>query len=471
MMAASRTAIVGAGPTGLYCAVALARRGHDVTVIDRDAGPAPGGPWERKGVMQFHHPHGFRKQACDALLANMPDVLDALLAAGAERITVPELGSLLLGLRCRRMTFERVLRDAAGAEDGITFRTGHVDQVTAERGRVTGVRAGGHHVRAGLVIDASGRAGRITGQLRSEPEGGDCGFAYVSRQYQLLPGAGPGPVNSPIGMVAHYPGYLAIVFPHELGTLSALILRASTDRDLAALRTEPAFDAAARAIPALAAWTQPGRSEPISAVLPGGGLRNTYCGQLNRAGRVAIDGLIFAGDAVCTTNPAGGRRVATSLMQAQQLAMLFDEHSADLTSCSLAFDQWCATNIRPWFTDHVYQDSQLLRRWAGEDVSLIQPLPSDLICAAADMAPELRKVTGPYQAMMTLPASLAAAEPRARDVYASGWRPPVPDGPAHAELADIIRRACQPASRPASAPAPASALRRCPAHAYAQPAR
>ncbi len=421
--------------------------------------------------MQFHHPHGFRNQVCDALLAEMPDVLDALLAAGAEKITIPELGSFLLGLRCRRITFERILRDTAESQGRVTFRTGHIDEVTADRGRVTGVRIGGCHLGASLVIDASGRAGRITGHLRAEPEGGDCGFAYVSRQYQLLPGAGPGPVNSPIGMVAHYPGYLAIVFPHELGTFSALIQRATADQGLAALRTAPAFDAAARAIPALSAWTQPGRSEPASPVLPGGGLYNTYRGQLNQAGRVALHGLIFAGDAVCTTNPAAGRGVATSLMQAQQLLRLLDDHGQDFASCSLAFDQWCTRNIKPWFTDHVYWDRQLLRRWSGEDVDLSQPLPSDLICAAADVVPDLRKVTGPYQAMMTLPASLAAAEPAARDVYARGWRPPIPGGPTHAELTDVIRRACTPEPRPAPAPAVASALKALPARDHAHLAR
>ena len=80
-----RTAIVGAGPTGLYCAIALARRGYPVTLIDRDAGADPAGSWERRGVMQFHHPHGFRKQVCDALLAEMPDVFDALLAVCSVR--------------------------------------------------------------------------------------------------------------------------------------------------------------------------------------------------------------------------------------------------------------------------------------------------------------------------------------------------------------------------------------------------
>ncbi len=33
-----RPVIVGAGPTGLYTAIALARRGHQVAVIDGDGG-------------------------------------------------------------------------------------------------------------------------------------------------------------------------------------------------------------------------------------------------------------------------------------------------------------------------------------------------------------------------------------------------------------------------------------------------
>jgi len=48
-----RTVIVGAGPTGLFTGIALARRGHDVVVVDRDAGPPPKGSWRRRGVMQF----------------------------------------------------------------------------------------------------------------------------------------------------------------------------------------------------------------------------------------------------------------------------------------------------------------------------------------------------------------------------------------------------------------------------------
>jgi 2-polyprenyl-6-methoxyphenol hydroxylase-like FAD-dependent oxidoreductase len=43
-------AIVGAGPTGLFAAIALARRGHTVTVVDRDPGPVPDATWQRRVI-------------------------------------------------------------------------------------------------------------------------------------------------------------------------------------------------------------------------------------------------------------------------------------------------------------------------------------------------------------------------------------------------------------------------------------
>jgi protein involved in temperature-dependent protein secretion len=48
------------------------------------------------------------------------------------------------------------------------------------------------------------------------------------------------------------------------------------------------------------------------------------------------------------------------------------------------------------------------------------------------------KVVRPYQAMLALPASLDAVQARARDIYATGWRPPIPPGPTREELADLV---------------------------------
>ena len=129
---------------------------------------------------------------------------------------------------------------AAGSRPGRAggeLRTGHVDEVCARAGTRHRGAGGRPSVDADLVIDAGGRAGRLTRALRGPAQGGDCGIAYVSRQYQMRPGAAAGPVNTPFGVVENYPGYLAAVFIHDNRVISVLIARASADRPLAALRT------------------------------------------------------------------------------------------------------------------------------------------------------------------------------------------------------------------------------------------
>ncbi|WP_433503631.1 FAD-dependent oxidoreductase [Pseudonocardia halophobica] len=151
-------AVVGAGPTGLFTAMALARRGHRVTVVDRDTGPRPDGSWPRRGVMQFHHPHALRAQVAEALQAELPDVWEELLAAGAEPVTVEgaDGSRTLMAVRCRRSTFEQVLRAAAERQPGMDLHTGHVDEVCTSRGRATGVRTDGAILDTDLVIAATG---------------------------------------------------------------------------------------------------------------------------------------------------------------------------------------------------------------------------------------------------------------------------------------------------------------------------
>jgi len=151
---------------------------------------------------------------------------------------------------------------------------------------------------------------------------------------------------------------------------------------------------------------------------------------------------------VCTTNSAAGRGVTTSLLQARQLIRLLEEHGRDFTSCSLAFDHWCTRNIKPWFDDHARWDTDLIRRWSGQDVDLTRPLPSDLIIAAMQADPEMIKVVGPYQAMLAPPGSLDAVQARARNIYASGWRPPVPAGPTREELAYLVTDVASSDSQP-----------------------
>ncbi len=436
-----RTVVAGAGPTGLFIAIALARRGCEVIVVDRDPGPPPSGldaVWQRKGVMQFHHAHTFRRQVVDVLRAEIPDVLDDLVTAGAKIATTAE--NRPVAMLCRRTTFERVLWNRAAAQQGVTFLCGHVDRIEHDRGRAVGVTVDGRTLLSGLVIDASGRSSRFTGGIRPPAEGGDCGAVYVTRQYRLLDRRDTGPMNSPIGLSLGFSGYLAIAFLHDNGAFSITFTHDGADKRLRLLRRDEVFDDAVRAIPLLAEWIDSSRAQAISRALPGGRLYNTYRGQLVTAGRPVLSGLISVGDAVCTTTPLAGRGVTLALLQARELVRILDQGSGGIASATVQFDRWCETNIRPWFDDHRYTDADRVRRWSGEDVDLGRRLTSDLIVAAAGADAALKDLVDPYTTMDALPASLAPAHARAREIYAGGWRPPVPDGPTRAELSEVVSR-------------------------------
>jgi 2-polyprenyl-6-methoxyphenol hydroxylase-like FAD-dependent oxidoreductase len=431
-----RTLIVGSGPTGLLLGAALARRGHQVTSVDRDPGPT-GDAWIRRGVMQFEHAHGFRPQVPMTLLAEWPEAFNSWRDLGARPVEAPSpAGSpQVLGVLSRRSTFERALRLAAEKRPGLTLRMGHVDGLVLDRGRVVGARVDGALVEADLVVDASGRAGRLG---RSSAQGGDpaldgdCGLAYVNRTYRLRPGAEPGPMVSPIAYMADFDGYQCLVFLHEAGHFSVVLVRPTADAALKALRFEAAFEAACRAIPAVAEWTRPDRAQPTSAVHVGGALRNVYRRQVGTPGLVAV------GDSVATTTPTRGRGIAMACMQVAALLALLDE-GTDPPAVAEPFGAWCDHAIEPWVADHVAIDGGMVRRWQGEDLDLNIPLTSDLIAAAVEADPRIGQHAGGYFAMTALPETLRPAEPLARAVYQDGWRPTYAPGPTRDELVDVIR--------------------------------
>jgi 2-polyprenyl-6-methoxyphenol hydroxylase-like FAD-dependent oxidoreductase len=426
----SKVVVVGAGPIGLYTAIERARSGDDVVLVDRDPGPSGDG-WERRGVMQFRHPHFFRHIVRQTLLERAPDVWEALVAAGGVPALPPGMPEPLTGLACRRSTFEMVLRSAATSEPHVSLRVGHVERVVVERGRAVGVVVDGVRLDADLVVVASGRAGRLGDEHRPPAEGGPCGFSYVSRMYRARIDEAHVEVDAAgLPISALHDGYLVIVFPQDAGTISTLIVRPSDDEALAQLRHRECFEVAARTVPLLSRWTDPDRFAPFTDVLPGGGLTNTYRGQARD-----VRGLVFVGDAVSTTNPAAGRGISLGLRQVRALGDLIADGADDLAA---QFEAWCDENIRPWYEDHVYWDATLLRRFRGADLDLDARIPSDVICAAAEVDPEILPAARAYLGMLTGPAVLRPVEERARAVLRTGWRPRLADGPTGAELAAAI---------------------------------
>jgi 2-polyprenyl-6-methoxyphenol hydroxylase-like FAD-dependent oxidoreductase len=393
--------------------------------------------------MQFHHAHGFRPQVAEVLTDHWPEALEAWLRLGAEPILldVPGLGPVAGGHRSRRETFERALRQAAEDVPGLVVRRGHVDALLAEGGRVRGIVVDGSRVEAGLVVDASGRSGRTTDRVRARSTvGGPCGMAYVDRQYRLREGAEPGPLVNPLAWQADFDGYQCILFLHERGHFSVLFVRPTADAALKDLRHRQAFEAACRVVPGLAEWTDPARAVPVSDVLPGGPLRNVYRGQRAVTGEPAVPGLVSVGDAVATTTPTFGRGVATTFLQVRELLALLGS-GAGPELVGEPFDAWCEQQMLPWVLDHAHMDGDLVRRWQGGDVDLGRRLPSDLILQAAAMDPRITGVARGYYGMRELPSCLDPAEPWARAVYESGWRPPYSPGPSRDELVEVVAAA------------------------------
>jgi len=128
--------VLGAGVSGLAAGLALARAGHEVTLVERDqvvVGEALDAPdWTRGGIPHFLQAHAFTSRGRCELRAMFPDVYRALLDAGADDIDLrPKLhGELRSGddelaiLGVRRPLIEWALRRAIVAEPGVIIESG-----------------------------------------------------------------------------------------------------------------------------------------------------------------------------------------------------------------------------------------------------------------------------------------------------------------------------------------------------------
>jgi 2-polyprenyl-6-methoxyphenol hydroxylase-like FAD-dependent oxidoreductase len=384
--------VLGGGVAGLSAALALARNGHAVSVVERDdvalGEPLESLSWDRAGIPHFMQPHAFTPRGRKEMQATFPDVFDALIAAGAWDLDLrPKLrggtprqdDAELAFLAVRRPLIEWALRRAVLAEPTVTVIPGtKALGLVSSLGRgsdpptVRGVETTAGALEADLVIDAMGRRSPTPGWIVAaggrpmDERSNDCGIIYYCRYYRVLDGATLPDVPSVPGPRGDL-GYAAFsTFPGDNRTFAALVAIPPGNPDLKILRNAGAFEAATRLMPALDSWTNADTAAPITDVLPMGSLQNTLRSLPD--GRPATSGLISVGDVLCHTDPVLSLGLSIALIHARLLADAVREQAPDVTAAALAFDALARPEMEERFAYVSAIDDTRTRLWAGETI-------------------------------------------------------------------------------------------------------
>ncbi len=391
--------IVGSGISGMCTALALATRGLDITVLERDTPPPEGDPdkaffdWPRRGASQFRHPHAFLGLMCNLLEENYPDLLEDFYAAGARRLDFremlspelqadyrPESGDEKLWmLLCRRATIETVLRRYVEKLPNIqVINNITIDGVVADQTdngalNVRGVRVRrdcvetfGETIEADVLVDASGRSTRFPGyfaELGTDiPEENDnAEIVYYTRHYQLNEGVEE-PSRSGKDRSAGDLGYIKFgVFPGDAGSFAIIVCLHNSETELReAIKDGDTFDRVCRSIPGLAPWLQEGQYQATTHPFGIGDIRAVWRHFVVDDKPLALN-YFAVGDAAVRTNPLYGRGCSTSILHAHLLAEVL-AGSDDPVGRALTFDQKTEASLRPIFTTSLTEDRNGIKK-------------------------------------------------------------------------------------------------------------
>ena len=460
--------VLGAGLTGLTTAMLLARDGHDVTVLERDAADPPGDApaaawtgWDRGGVAQFHQLHLMLPRWREVMETELPGVLDALRAAGGldhnalHHRPVAQTGGWQPGderfglVTARRPVLEAAVASAAARCPGLRIRRGVAvtGLLTSDGGavpQVVGVRTVAGDVRASLVVDAGGRRSAVSrwivdaGGRAPVDQRADCGFVYYGRHYR---GAMPAGVDS---MLSHNESVSLLTLPADNGTWGVGITTSSRDRALRELRHLPCWEAAIRCYPATAGWID---AEPITGI-------SVMAGIEDRRRELVIDsapvvtGLVAVGDAWASTNPSLGRGASIGALHSCVLRdVVAKEGTDDPDTLVLRFAAETAATVAPYLDSTLSFDRHRLAEIEA-DAAGVPYEPEDpawamtrALGAGARTDPVVARALAAIASVQALPAEVLGDPAVLGHAAAFLGRPHYAPGASRAELLAAVRGA------------------------------